>query len=277
MLNICIFADIKIINMDLTALSMGLGLGSQALQLINSIQQLKASSDIAKNNTRPNYEIPEAVTESLNLSRRNASMTELPGQSTMEARMGSTVSGAVGQGIKGASSQANLLDFIGKQYNTQQEGMQNIGMQAAQQWSNNQNALKNDLNNYGTYQEKQWNLNKYEPYQVAAAKAAALQKAGTEGLVGSLSGLGGVAGQYAINQSTNKYYDDQIANQKLIIDAIVANMKGGGNSGGSQPIVGNIAPVQDPNSDAGFSSINPNYIDWNAIMNSNAPLPSFKR
>jgi hypothetical protein len=264
--------NIKIINMSLTALSMGLGLGSQALQLINSIQQLKASSDIAKNNTRPNYEIPEAVTESLNLSRRNASMTELPGQSTMEARMGSTVSGAVGQGIKGASSQANLLDFIGKQYNTQQEGMQNIGMQAAQQWNNNQVALKNDLNNYGAYQEKQWNLNKYEPYQVAAAKAAALQKAGTEGLVNSVGGIGGIVGQFDINQATNKYYDDQIANQKKIIENMFRN-----NNNGGQQIVGNIPPDQDPNSDAGFTSINPNYIDWNAIMNGNTPLPSFKR
>lgn len=248
--------------MSLTAISMGLGLGSQALQLINSIQQLKASSDIAKNNTRPNYEIPEAVTESLNLSRRNASMTELPGQSTMEARIGSTVSGAVGQGIKGASSQANLLDFIGKQYNTQQEGMQNIGMQAAQQWSNNQNALKNDLNNYGTYQEKQWNINKYEPYQVAAAKAAALQKAGTEGLVNSVGGIGGVLGQFGINQATNKYYDAQIENQKKIIE----NMIKGGGGGGTTGTQNQVVPVQDPNADAGFSSINPNYMDFKKIF-----------
>jgi hypothetical protein len=260
MLNICIFANIKTINMSLTALSMGLGLGSQALQLINSIQQLKASSDIAKNNTRPNYEIPEAVTESLNLSRRNASMTELPNQSTMEARMGSTTSGAVGQGLKGADSQANLLDFIGKQFSNQQEGMQNIGMQAAQQWNNNQVALKGDLNNYGAYQEKQWNLNKYEPYQVAAAKAAALQKAGTEGLVNSIGGVGGVLGQFGINQATNKYYDDQIANQKKYIEEMIKRM-GGGN--GTQT---SVAPVQDPNADAGFSSINPNYMDFKKIF-----------
>ena len=109
--------------MGASAISLGLGLGSQALQLINSIQQLKASSDIAKSNTRPTYEIPESVKESLGISKRNAMMTELPNQSTMEARMGATTSGAIGQGIKGADSQANLLDFIGKQYSKEQEGM----------------------------------------------------------------------------------------------------------------------------------------------------------
>ena len=241
----------------LTELSMGLGLGSQALQLINSIQQLKASSDIAKSNTRPTYEIPEAVKESLGISRRNAMMTELPAQSTMEARMGSTVSGAVGQGLKGADSQANLLDFIGKQYNTQQQGMQNIGMEAAQQWQNNQTALKGDLNNYGQYQDKQWQLNKYEPYQVAAAKAAALQKAGTEGLVGSMGGMSGILGQMGINKATNKYYDDQIANQKSVIEAWIKSM-GGGNQG--TPV------VQDQNADAGYSSVNPNYMNFKKIF-----------
>jgi hypothetical protein len=91
-------------------------------------------------------------------------------------------------------------------------------------------------------------------------------------LVNSVGGIGGIVGQFDINQATNKYYDDQIANQKTIIENMFRN-----NNNGGQPIVGNTAPVQDPNSDAGFSSINPNYIDWNAIMNGNTPLPSFKR
>ena len=203
--------------MGASAISLGLGLGSQALQLINSLGELKASKDIAKNSTRPLNEIPEAVTESLNLSRRNAMMTELPNQSTMEARLESTVSGAVGQGLRVADSQANLLDFVGKQTQKQQEGMQNIGMTAAENWQKNQEILKNDLNNYGQWQEKEWLYNKYEPYKEAAAKAAALQKAGTEGLAGSLQGLGGMVGQYGINQSTNKYYDDQIKIQKIIL------------------------------------------------------------
>lgn len=203
--------------MGASAISLGLGLGSQALQLINSLGELKASKDIAKNSTRPLKEIPEAVTESLNLSRRNAMMTELPNQSTMEARLESTVSGAVGQGLRVADSQANLLDFVGKQTQKQQEGMQNIGMTAAENWQKNQEILKNDLNNYGQWQEKEWLYNKYEPYKEAAAKAAALQKAGTEGLAGSLQGLGGMVGQYGINQSTNKYYDDQIKIQKIIL------------------------------------------------------------
>ena len=204
--------------MGASAISLGLGLGSQALQLINSLGQLKASSDIAKANTRPTYEIPEAVKESLNLSKRNASMTELPNQSMMEQRLGSNVSGAVGQGLRVADSQANLLDFVGKQARNQQVGMQNIGMAAAESWKKNQEALKGDLNNYGAYEDKQWQLNKYEPYQVAAAKAAALQKAGQEGLAGSLQGLGGMVGQYGINQYTNKYYDDQIAMQRAILN-----------------------------------------------------------
>lgn len=62
---------------------------------------------------------------------------------------------------------------------------------------------------------------------------------------------------------TNKYYDDQIGNQ-TIIENWIKNMGGGNN--GTQPIVGNTAPVQDPNSDAWFTPINPNYMDFKKYL-----------
>lgn len=216
--------------------SMIISLAGEGLKLVNHLSQLSASKRIAEDSKRPDAEIPEALKEQLAISRRNAQMRDLAGQSTMEARLGSNTSQAVGQGIRGADSQANLLDFIGGQYKNQQQGMQDIGMAGAQQWQQSQEALKNNLSTYGEEERRLWQLNKFEPYQIAAAKAAALQKAGSEGLSGALGGMGSIIGQGQINSATNKYYDKQ----GQLVDAQITKLLGGGGSTGTDGSTGSI-------------------------------------
>lgn len=167
-----------------------------AIDLGKSVTQGVKAGKLSKIQ-RPTYEIPEAVKAALNQSKYLASMRELPGQNVMEARLGENTSRAISQVQNAAANPADLAATIAKIYGAQNQGIQDIGIQAGQNWMNNQNQLNQMLQTYGTYENQAFDYNQNQPYQAAKAAEAALREAAFRNLSSAGTNLASGMSGYA--------------------------------------------------------------------------------
>lgn len=164
------------------------------LQLAKSYKQSQQAKELEKMG-RPQYEIPEAVQQQVNQARYLASMRELPGQNLMEAKLGQTTAKGIAQMQNAAANPADLASNIARLYGAQNEGIQNIGLKAGQNWLGQQGQLSNALRMMGQYQDKKWDYNQKQPYEEAKAAEAALREASYRNLAAASTGIAsGISG-----------------------------------------------------------------------------------
>jgi hypothetical protein len=146
---------------------------------------------------RPQYNIPQGVLDSVNQSRYLASMKELPGQNLMENKLGQNASKGINELKNVSANGADLASNVARIYAGQNDAVNNLGIQAGQNWLNQQGQLNNNLQNLGVYQEKAWDYNQNQPYQAAKAAESALREGAFRNLTSAginiASGLGGAA------------------------------------------------------------------------------------
>lgn len=167
---------------------------------------------------RPQYSIPEAVKQQVNQARYLASMRELPGQNVMENRIGSNLGKGISELKNVSANPADLASNVAKMYSNSNDAINDIGIKAGNQWLQNQGLLNQNLGMLGQYQDKQFDINKMQPYVNNMAASSALR----EGAFRNASAAGqniasGISG-YA-----NMMYQQQL------LDSLM-----GGNGGGSQ-------------------------------------------
>jgi len=167
-----------------------------ALNASKAYSQSRQAKELAKTE-RPKYEIPEAVQQQVNQARYLAGMRELPGQNVMEAKLGQNTAKGISQ-LQGASANsADLASNIARLYGAQNEGVQNIGLKAGQNWLGQQGQLSNALRMLGQYQDKKWDYNQKQPYEEAKAAESALREASFRNLAAAstniASGISGAA------------------------------------------------------------------------------------
>jgi hypothetical protein len=166
------------------------------IELAKAYSQSKQAKELEKVG-RPQYEIPEAVQQDVNRARYLASMKELPGQNTIEAKMAQNTAKGINQLQNVSANPADLAANVARLYNAQMEGTQNLGIKAAQNWQGNQGQLSNALRMLGQYQQQQWDYNKKQPYEEAKAAEAALREASYRNLAAAstniASGISGAA------------------------------------------------------------------------------------
>jgi hypothetical protein len=164
------------------------------LQLAKSYKQSQQAKELEKMG-RPQYEIPEAVQQQVNQARYLASMRELPGQNLMEAKLGQSTAKGIAQMQNAAANPADLASNIARLYGAQNEGIQNIGLKAGQNWLGQQGQLSNALRMMGQYQDKKWDYNQRQPYDEAKAAEAALREASYRNLAAASTGIAsGISG-----------------------------------------------------------------------------------
>jgi hypothetical protein len=179
------------------------------LQLAKSYSQSKQAKELGKME-RPQYEIPEAVQQQVNQARYLAGMRELPGQNVMEAKLGQNTAKGISQ-LQGASANsADLASNIARIYGAQNEGIQNIGLKAGQNWLGQQGQLSNALRMLGQYQQQQWDYNQKQPYEEAKAAEAALREASYRNLAAASTGIAS-----GISGAANMRYQDDRFNKWL--------------------------------------------------------------
>jgi hypothetical protein len=164
------------------------------IQLAKSYKQSQQAKELEKMG-RPQYEIPEAVQQQVNQARYLASMRELPGQNLMEAKLGQNTAKGIAQMQNAAANPADLASNIARLYGAQNEGIQNIGLKAGQNWLGQQGQLSNALRMMGQYQDKKWDYNQKQPYEEAKAAEAALREASYRNLAAASTGIAsGISG-----------------------------------------------------------------------------------
>lgn len=158
-------------------------------QGISAISQKRKANRI--NAVRPEYTIPGAVAESVDMARQSAGAA-MPGYGTARNNIAGATSNAV-RAAQLAGSGNNVLATIAAAQGNEANAMNNLAAQNAQFQFGQRRDLMSNLLNLGNYQDKAWQLNKYEPYQQKAAAKAALTEAANQNMNGAISGLSSVA------------------------------------------------------------------------------------
>jgi hypothetical protein len=182
-----------------------------AINLAQAISQKKKANEFAKTQ-RPQYEIPQGVLDAVNQSKYLASMRELPGQNLMEGRLGQNTAKGIAEMKNVAANPADLASNVARMYGAQNDAMNNIGIQAGQNWLGQQGQLNQSLNRLGQYQQQQWDYNKNQPYQNAMAASSALNEgAFRNAMAGGTNIASGISG--ALNMQNQQNMMDQYMNR----------------------------------------------------------------
>lgn len=159
---------------------------------------------------RPSYEIPEAVKQQVNQARYLASLRELPGQNVMENRIGSNIGKGVSELKNVSANPADLASNVAKMYSSGNDAINDIGLQAGQQWLQNQSLLNQNLGMLGQYQDKQFDINQMQPYRNNMAASSALREGAFRNLSSAGQNIASGIGGYA-----NMMYQQEMLNDLL--------------------------------------------------------------
>lgn len=138
------------------------------------------------NPERPEYEIPEAERQALELAKSMAAESRIPGQSAIEGRLDQTTANTLATIERMGYGGASDINAASRAYGNQLEKETELGVAGAQLKQQNERNLEQALSRMGTYEDKQWKLNEYDPFQQESAAKAALYEGGMQNLFGGL-------------------------------------------------------------------------------------------
>lgn len=167
------------------------------------------------------YEIPESARASLDVAQRQASEVALPGQDVLESRLGQTTAQGVGAAQEVSTTSSDVLGVLTNLYGSQQMRQQDIGLQAAQQYSANQANLQQSLNTMAGYEEQKWKYNVLYPYQQQMAAAGQLRAEGTQQISQGLGQVAGAVSGYGQYAGAQQGLQQQYANIRNLANPMV--------------------------------------------------------
>jgi len=137
----------------------------------------------------PTYNRPEEYGDLMDLYRQQAGMSQLPGQQAYESRMGAGVAESVSDLQKSASSsataQSSLVDIYGKK----QDAIRDLAVQFAEYKTARQRDLAKGLEQGADYSDKEFEVNKWIPYQTRMNELTGQRQAGMNNLFGGIEGM----------------------------------------------------------------------------------------
>lgn len=174
-------------------------LGNIASAIFKGVQarkQRKMAERLIEENQRPFYQIPESARRALNISQ-GMSTQGLPAYDVAQMQIDQSTQSGTQAMQQAASSPAELLASLGGLYSQNMNAQQNLAVQNAQTRQQNMLNYQNALNQFASWEDKQFDVNQWQPYEQAAAAASALTQAAdanryaavTEG-VGALDSVG---------------------------------------------------------------------------------------
>jgi hypothetical protein len=164
--------------------------GSTLFQGVKGIQQTREAKEMQKNlGARVNYQIPEEAKRALALYQNMAVSRTMPGQQLMQNSIDMQQAKALGGATRAATSSQDLL---GVMTNLGEQGMmqqQELGLAAAQNYTQRQQDYAGALGTMAGYQEKV-NADKQQDWYERAAAAREMREAGLQNTMGAVQGLG---------------------------------------------------------------------------------------
>ncbi len=205
-----------------------------AINLGKAAHQSHQANKLAKT-PRPAYNIPTEATGALNNAKFQASQRQLPGITQMQEKLDTNAAGAISN-IKDVSSNgADLGSNIASVYRSNVGGQNQLALAGAQNYNNNQAALRGQQNQYAGYQDKAFDINNFQPYANNMAASSALR----EGAFRNLSAAGSDIATGIGGASNMNYWD------KKLSELNGGGAAGGGNDFGAVPSPG-YAPFKRP-------------------------------
>lgn len=160
------------------------------IQGIQAHKQNKAAKEMQKNlGARVNYQIPEEAKKALALYQNMAVSRTMPGQQFMQNAIDMQQAKALGGASRAATSSQDLLGVatqLGEQGMQQQ---QELGLAAAQNYTQRQQDYAGALGTMAGYQEKVTGDKQQDWYERAAA-AREMREAGLQNTMGAAQGIG---------------------------------------------------------------------------------------
>lgn len=227
-------------------------LASQAIPAIAKFAKAGHQANQAKKlakTERPKYDIPEAVKQAVASARLQAGNTQLPGQNLAEQKLGQNTSNAIAE-LKNVSNNPNdLATNVARLYQGQMGQQNNLNIAAAQNFNDNQGMLRDQLGMLGQYQDKEWDINKFQPYKNNMAASSALREGAYRN---AMSGVTDVA------SGLSGYGNMQF--QQTQLDKLIAAGKTPTNTGtGITGALNGLPMTPNTNNNSG---INLNYLDF---------------
>lgn len=188
---------------------------------------------------RPEFVIPQAQQQALNSAKHQASLTGLPGQDLMEAKLGKSTANAILDLNRSADSPSAILGNISTLYGKQMDKENDLGIAAAENYQRNQGVLRDELHNMADWQQRAWDYNENQPYQAGAAAASALRGSGMQNIMTGVSNAAGVGSNYLMAKQLMQDFQGnnpwaQLA--KTIMPQIIASNNASYTPGSDQPI-----------------------------------------
>lgn len=149
---------------------------------------------------RPQYEIPDAVSQAMAIARAQAADPFMPGEGRMSDRNSLAAVNAGRAAIEGG---AGISAMAGIQA-AEMAGAERIGIASAQDQRADMAAYQGQLGQYGGYQDQQWQMNKYAPWADKNNEAKERIGAGTQNMFGALNSLANIGlGQNMLSGGAN--------------------------------------------------------------------------
>lgn len=157
----------------------------KGLSGLNQIRKGKAMNPV-----RPEYNIPQGITDNTAMFRARANTQRLPGQSMyenqIEAGQANNLNALQNSGVSGAALAASA-NAMNSNAGGQIHQLANMGMQNQMR---NQQLLAGANQTQAEYEDKAWQWNEQQKFQEEAAARAALLQAGNTQIHGALDSLG---------------------------------------------------------------------------------------
>ena len=189
--------------MSLLAAALISGGLSAAKGIFGAVQSARASKGL-RNIQRPEYERPQEAGEMLDMFRQRASISQMPGQEGMESRMGAGVAQGVQDIQRTASSSVAAMGAITGLHGRRQDAIRDLGVQFAEYKSARQAELGQALGRAAEYSDKEFAMNKWQPYQVRMNELTSQKQAGAANMWGGMEGMGAA---FSNLQGTQSYLD----------------------------------------------------------------------
>jgi hypothetical protein len=180
---------------------------SGAKAIFGGVQGLSANKKIKEQRAnRPVYTRPNEVGQMMDIYRKQAGRSELPGQGLMEEKLGRSTAAGVRQVGKFASSSAGALGAITDIYGKEQDAIRDLGIQFAQYKDAAERQLASGYGQSAQYSDREFEINKMRPWETRMNELQSNKQAGAENFWGGVSGVASTALDFA----GTKYYGDTL-------------------------------------------------------------------
>jgi len=173
--------------------------------VVGAIQGFGAKKKIKEQwKDRPAYTRPKEVEEMLDIYRKEAGRSQLPGQDLIEAKLGRATGRSIRQAERFAPSSTAALGAISDVYGREQDAIRDLGIQFAQYKAAQQGQLAAGLGQAAQYSDQEFYLNKMQPWEQKMNELWSQKQAGFGNM---WSGTTGAAGTFMDYAGTRAYTD----------------------------------------------------------------------